>query len=417
MLFALQIILLLVEQSISSYTMLFITSSVFYLFFVSLIFKNDLSSKQIIITVIAFSFIKIFFLTTTPIGSDDYYRYVWDGKVSVSGLNPYQYAPNDTTLSLLHSDILPAKVSYPHIKTIYFPVAQWLFTLNYFVSGENVIALKFIYLLFELMILISVYFLLRKLDGDLKFILIYAALPLITFQFFIDAHIDLPGAALMIAAVALYFYNKKIPAYILLGLSLSVKPTGFLLVPILFFNEKDIRAKISAASIPLLIFLFTFLPYVFTASPIDTLINFSTHWTFNGMIYNFLKIFIADNLTVRIICGTLFIIAYLFILLKEKDIIPKIYLAIFCLMLFSPIAHPWYLVWFAVLLPIVRSYAGIYFVGAISLTSFTVLNFQSTGVWKEYSLVLLLQYLPLVPLIINEFTKRSINAPNKKFYS
>jgi hypothetical protein len=251
-------------------------------------------------------------------------------------------------------------------------------------------------LLFELITLIALYFLLKRFNVDLKYLLIYAALPLITFQFFIDAHIDIAGTALMISSIAFYFYNKKLISYILLGLSLSVKPTGLLLLPFYFQNEAVIKEKLKSVIIPIVVFVITFLPYLFTATPLDTLINYSVNWTFNGMVYNTLNIFINDNSMIRILSGVCFILVFGYLYFTKIDLLRKIYLSLFLLMLLSPVVHPWYLIWFAVLLPIVRSYSGIYFVSVISITFLAVITFQTTGGWKEVTWILLAQYLPLV---------------------
>ena len=274
-----------------------------------------------------FSFLlKLLFITVDPIGSDDYYRYLWDGKVQANGINPFLYSPNDKNLDSLHSDLLPEKVSYPHIRTIYFPVSQMLFTVAYWISGESAVGLKIILFFAELLILISLYYLLLRFSIDMKYILIYAALPLVIFQFFIDAHIDLVGASLLLASVTLYFYDKKLFSYILLGLSISVKPTGLLLIPFLFQNELKLANKIKSVFIPIFIFILTFLPYAFTATPLDTLINYSANWTFNGMIYNILNIFFSDNLTIRILCGILFLLVYIFLFISKIDFLKKLYL-------------------------------------------------------------------------------------------
>jgi hypothetical protein len=79
-------------------------------------------------------------------------------------------------------------------------------------------------------------------------------------------------------------------------------------------------------------------------------------------------------------------------------------------MIFSPVVHPWYLIWFAVLLPVVRSFSGIYFAAAVSLTSISVVNYQLNSVWQESTIVLLVEYLPLTLLFIYEMF-------NKKFVS
>jgi alpha-1,6-mannosyltransferase len=398
------------SKDVELYAILFIFSSVLYLIIVFLINKYDVNHHQLFLIISVLLLFKILYINTEPIGSDDYYRYIWDGKVQVNGINPYLFSAEDSSLQSLHTDILPEKVSYPGIKTIYFPVSQWLFVISYLISGENAIGLKILYLLFELLILISLFYLLKRLSINTKYILNYAALPLNTFQFFIDAHIDIVGVAFLIGSITMYFYNKKLLSYVLLGLSISVKPTGLLLIPFLFQNEQRLHNKIKSVFIPLVIFALTFLPYVSTATPTDTLINYSANWTFNGVVYNFLDIFFTDNITIRILCGILFLSVLFFLYTSKMKFINKIYLSLFLLMIFSPVVHPWYLIWFAVLLPVVRSYSGIYFVAAVSLTSISVVNYQLNSVWQESSIVLLAEYLPLTLLFIYEMF-------NKKFVS
>ncbi|MDP2365123.1 MAG: hypothetical protein Q8M94_15320, partial [Ignavibacteria bacterium] len=208
------------------------------------LFKAGLSEPGVLLLTAIWFLLKILFLNYEPIGSDDYYRYLWDGKVQLNGVNPFLYAPNDTALNPLHSEVLPEKVSYPDIRTIYFPIAHGLFSLSYLISGEGVWGLKLFLLLSDILILVSLYYLLRKLQLPIKHILLYAALPLIHFQFFIDAHIDIAGAALMLAAITLYLYQKKYFGYVLLGLSLSIKPTAILLLPFFFQNENTIKQKV-----------------------------------------------------------------------------------------------------------------------------------------------------------------------------
>ncbi len=394
--------LFFLDKDIITYTIIFISSSVLYLVFIILLLKIKVEKNILFLLLFIFFLPKILFVNTEPVGSDDYYRYIWDGKVHANGINPYLYKPDADELKVLQSDLLPDKVSYPHIKTIYFPVSQWIFVMAYWISSENAGGLKIIYLLFELITLIALYFLLKYFNVDLKYLLIYAALPLITFQFFIDAHIDIAGTALMISSMAFYFYNKKLFSYILLGLSLSVKPTGLLLLPFYFQNEADIKEKFKSVMTPIVVFVITFIPYLFTATPLDTLINYSVNWTFNGMIYNTLNLFFSDNSMIRILCGVLFILVIGYLYFSKIDLLRKIYLSLFLLMLFSPVVHPWYLIWFAVLLPMVRSYSGIYFVSVISITFITVITFQTSGIWKESPIILMIEYLPLTAVFLYE---------------
>jgi alpha-1,2-mannosyltransferase len=85
-----------------------------------------------------------------PSSSDDVYRYVWDGKVQLAGIDPYRYPPSATELDRLRGDTLfytapnararakcawrlpddrCSEVNRPDVHTIYPPVAEAAFTL------------------------------------------------------------------------------------------------------------------------------------------------------------------------------------------------------------------------------------------------------------------------------------------------
>ena len=57
-------------------------------------------------------------LFPTPLLSNDVYRYLRDGRVAASGINPYAEAPNDP------------RINHPEIPSIYPPHAQMLFVLT-----------------------------------------------------------------------------------------------------------------------------------------------------------------------------------------------------------------------------------------------------------------------------------------------
>lgn len=74
-------------------------------------------------------------LAAPPSLSDDVYRYLLDGRVAVSGLNPYAYAPSSPKLED-HAGALGALINHPELPTIYPPVAQGLFALNAVIGGS-----------------------------------------------------------------------------------------------------------------------------------------------------------------------------------------------------------------------------------------------------------------------------------------
>ncbi len=103
-------------------------------------------------------------------------------------------------------------------------------------------------------------------------------------------------------------------------------------------------------------------------------------------------------------------LAYLPVILSRKDLLTKIYISVFLLFIFSPVVHPWYLTWLAVLLPFIPRRSGIAYVSLVSLTAFTVLNYQLYGIWKDYTIVMIAEYLPAISLFIYEMYKMKIGG-------
>ncbi|MBK6913936.1 MAG: hypothetical protein IPH11_09810 [Ignavibacteriales bacterium] len=90
---------------------------------------------------------------STPSTSDDVYRYVWEGKVVLSGFNPFTTPANSTVLSSLQ-DANYAKVTYKNIPAIYPPFSQVVFATSYILTGDNLLGSKLIYFICEFFTLI-----------------------------------------------------------------------------------------------------------------------------------------------------------------------------------------------------------------------------------------------------------------------
>lgn len=319
-----------------------------------------------------------------------------------NGINPYRYAPSDSALSSLYSNEFPSKINYADMKTIYSPLAETLFYASYKIGGESFVGLKSFLFVFDLMTIWGIYLVIKELGASLKYILIYALCPLSLCQFFIDGHMDGFGIPFLVFGILFYLKEKKLLSYFLVGLSICIKPMGIILIPILFFLEREWFDRIKVVLIPALVCMLLYLPFIFSGSPFQALVTFTKNWTFNGIVFDFLNLFFNDNQRTRTICAVLFVIAYFPVVVGRRDILTKIYLSIFILLIFSPVVHPWYLSWLAFLLPVQPRWSGMVFVSLISLTSFTVVTYQLTGVWKEYFSILLFEYVPVLALFVYE---------------
>jgi hypothetical protein len=385
-----------------TYAVVFVSTSLIFLWFALVLRSSEPSRRFILLAVIVSLFVQLSFLNLSPIGSDDVYRYMWDGKVQASGINPYHYFPNDTRLDTLHSSLIPASVNHPDMKSVYFPLSQWIFCACYRLSNESIWGYKLILLIAQIATIAGLFALLKKLRVLPKYVLLYALCPLPILQFGLDAHIDAAGLSLLIFGLVLYLDGKKVLSYILFALSISIKPVALLLLPLLFLQEREVREKAKVVVVPSIILAGEFLPYVFHSNPFEALFTFASHWTFNGVVFETLDLYLVNNQTSRLLCAALLIVSLLLLYRSKKGVLDKLYYSVLLLLLFSPVVHPWYVSWLTVLLPFARRWSGIVYSAAASVTAYTIVQYKLYGSWEQSALVLALEYLPVVILMVIE---------------
>ena len=393
-----------------TYAVVFVSTSIIFLWFARALHLSEPPKWFLPLAVVVALLVQLSFLNLPPIGSDDVYRYMWDGKVQSFGIDPYRYAPNDAALDSLHSSLVPASVNHPDMKSVYFPVTQWLFYAAYSLSQESIWGFKLLLLLAQTATVIALFILLKKLRIPPKYVLLFALCPLPLLQFGLDAHIDAVGLPLLIFGLALYLDSRKTIAYVLFALSVSIKPVALLLLPVLFLSEKGSREKSKVLLVPSVILAGQFLPYVFSSNPFEALFTFASHWTFNGIIFETLNLYYDNNLTSRLICAALLVVSLLPLYRSKKDVLDVLYYSVILLLLFSPVVHPWYVTWLTVLLPFARRWSGIVYSASASLTVYTIVQFKLYGIWEQSALVLALEYLPVIILLILEL-RDSKNDP------
>ncbi len=93
----------------------------------------------------------------TPYLSSDVYRYIWDGRVQASGINPYIYMPVAPELEPLRDEKIFPYINRPdYARTIYPPVAQAIFLITYLVSPSDVTAFKVTMSLFDVLAILAI---------------------------------------------------------------------------------------------------------------------------------------------------------------------------------------------------------------------------------------------------------------------
>jgi hypothetical protein len=330
---------------------------------------------------------------------------MWDGRVQEAGLNPYRYAPQDTALTSLHTPQIPKFVNHPDLKTIYFPLSEWVFYLSYGFSGEQIWGFHFFILISEIVTIAGLFLLLHDFGKSPWYVLLYVANPLIILQFSLDAHVDVLGFPFLVFGLLYYFRRQLTLSLLLLGFSFLIKPTALVVLPILFLDQRGFANRTKTILIPLAVMLVPFIPYSLGVNPFDALSTFSRNWYFNGALFSLLLPIFPDNQTNRLWCLGILVLVLTLLYLGKRSVQQKIVLAVLVLLLCSPVAHPWYMGWMIVLLPLAPLASAITLAATASLPSITFVTYQLEGVWKDYPIVLLLEYVPVVALLLYDWRR------------
>ena len=134
-----------------------------------------------------------------PALSDDVYRYVWDGRVALSGADPYATSPDDEALIPLR-DELWQKTAHREVESVYPPLAQVAFAVA--ASFERpVVALRATWLGFDLATCWLLFVLVRRLGGSRRAALLYLWNPLVVVEGVGMGHVDVFGVFWLMLAV------------------------------------------------------------------------------------------------------------------------------------------------------------------------------------------------------------------------
>jgi hypothetical protein len=192
--------------------------------------------------------------------STDIYRYIWDGRIQGTGINPYLYVPLDPRLAQLRDDSIYPNINrkeYAH--TIYPPVAQMFF----FVvarATQSIPGFKAALVLVDLVTMGLVAATLRAISQPAERVIVYAWHPLPIFEFGGTGHID----ALMICFIALALFARARQRFGIAGFALGaatlVKFFPVILLPAIY-RRWDKKLPIAFA----ITLVVCYLPYVLGA--------------------------------------------------------------------------------------------------------------------------------------------------------
>jgi len=344
-------------------------------------------------------------LSSPLILSSDLYRYIWDGRVQMAGINPYLYPPSAQELdSLRHEQISPF-INRPHAPTIYPPGAQMLFALISTLFPDSVTGMKFVMLLFDLATMLLILRLLKKTGGNSERILLYAWSPLVIFEFAGSGHAEALMLPFVLLALLARMEGKPFLAGATLGIATLIKLYPAVLFPVLYKRREGLFPLAFGVTI-----LLGYLPYLYGAGwrVVGFLPDyFGPSEDFNVGLRSFLTSALATftgspRLIAMLLLTTLLIavVIYLGRQGRDEDLLWRGYLMVGAYLLLLPTSlHPWYLIWLLPFLCLYPSWGWLYLSGAISLSYLKYV--QESQLFPLE--ILLLEFLPLYALLFFEF--------------
>jgi hypothetical protein len=222
------------------YAVSFLWFSLFGLFY--LLIKNKNSSFTTLV-VIALSF-RLIFLFAIPNLSQDFYRFIWDGRMLLNGFNPYLSLP-ETFVQQNLQPIAETTALYNGMGelngshyTNYPPLNQLCFLIAALFAGKSifgsVLVLRSIIILADIGILYFGKKLLERLDLPVKNIFWYFLNPFIIIEMTGNLHFEPVMLFFLVWGLNKLHQQKWIFAAILIACSVSIKLIPLLFLPLFF---------------------------------------------------------------------------------------------------------------------------------------------------------------------------------------
>jgi hypothetical protein len=389
---------------------------------------------------IALSFsLKLIFLFAVPELSQDFYRFIWDGMLTVKGYNPYLHLPIDLIgdPSLISENLKPllyekmGQLSATNYST-YPPIAQLVYSFSYYNAEDhlmlNIIMLRLINIGAEIGITYLGLKILNELNLSKHRILYFIMNPLVILESSFSLHFEVV-MLLFLTLSLFYIYKTKVyKSAIGLATAIASKLMPLMFIPLFFsyFNTKskpfNRKQNFKFIGFCALVFIGIAVAYSFLwdkeliLKNSETLSLYFSSFEFNASIYYVLR-WIGFQWTgyntIAVLGKALSLISLGFILylsFKNKKISFQTLLeymlwASTFYYLFSTTVHPWYLMLPLLLSVFTRFNYMLIWSGVIFLSYST----YSNSAYEENLWLISIEYVILGSIILYEvFLKRKL---------
>lgn len=371
-------------------------------------------------TVAAAVLFRLALLFYLPNLSDDFYRFVWDGQISIQGVNVFHYLPSE----LIENSSIAVDVSVfemlnsPDYYSVYPPVNQLVFIISCLLASnsilKSVVIMKMFIVLFEIGSMYLLYKLLHHFQLKKELIFLYVLNPLIIVELTGNIHFEASMIFFTLLAAYLVIKGKIILSGIAMACAVATKLWPLLFLPF-FIKRFNLKNTLIFSSATFITIFLLYLPYYttgFAEKYGSGLALYFNIFEFNGIIYYLVKkagyafsgqnIMDAAGMWFPVIVVVLSIIVFLADQTKNwQSLFLPMLITLTIYFLFATTVHPWYitpLIAFSIFTPF--KYPLLW----SALIPMTYITYRTIP-YLENEWVVLMEYLVLAVFIIMEIAK------------
>jgi len=284
-------------------------------------------------------------LGVTGFHSNDVHRYLWEGAIQLEGIDPYATAPADPSLAPFRNERF-VRVTHPELPSLYPPLAQATFVVAAALGADELVYRDGILLLnFGVAGLLLGW--MRATGRPVGRAAFYAWSPLALISA-AGGHVDVVMVAALLGFAWSWESGRYRVAGCMLGGAILAKTVAVLILPWALWRRP---AVVAWTALPIVALGYS--PYLFSGGIDGSLLTFARQFQFNAPTYSLLTLVLGAGAPLG--AALLLAVWVGWLTIREDAPADAVAMAMIGLLLLAPVVHYWYLTWFLIVLPGVRS--------------------------------------------------------------
>jgi alpha-1,6-mannosyltransferase len=351
------------------------------------------------------AFFRLILVHAPPSLSTDIYRYVWDGRLTVHGINPFRWSPNDPRLWSMRDHQIWLPMEYKPYQTVYMSISQAIFALGNLIFGSNLTGFKFIYTAFDIGNMLLLARLLQKLGQPSWKVVWYAWCPLPIIEIALSGHQDVTGVFFFLATFVLFSSERIRLSAITLAASVLTKGFPLLLIP-LFARRAGWRYGVLAIVSLIVLGVPQLLEaHAFLHGMQQYLMNVEVNGSVHALIDYSLQSFTTKHTLRANQITDLIMVAFVAVMIIKpvpclQELMRRSLIIVCSCLLVVPTLFPWYLVW---LIPIATCVGKRPSAAVIVLVGTVVMNYTFYFSHETYWWSAWVEYVPFYAVLLWEW--------------